>query len=222
VNNSEDAAPLRRQTEEDLRKAILAGRYNAGERLKERELMETLGVSRTLLREALRQIESEGLVTLVPNRGAIVAVLEYEQAEQIYEVRSILEAQACVDFALRATHAHLRELQDTFAKLKLCGDKGDIEGTLSFSTTFYDVILNGGGNKVLSSMLKLLHNRIVLLRRTSISEPDRLPETIAELTDIFNALCARDEVAAGKASVHHVRQAARTALRALRRNTGSP
>lgn len=222
MNNTEDAAPLRRQTEEDLRKAILAGRYNAGERLKERELMETLGVSRTLLREALRQIESEGLVTLVPNRGAIVAVLEYEQAEQIYEVRSILEAQACVDFALRATHAHLRELQDVFAKLKLCGDKGDIEGTLSFSTTFYDVILKGGGNKVLSSMLKLLHNRIVLLRRTSISEPDRLPETIAELTDIFNALCARDEAAASKASVHHVRQAGRTALRALRRNAGAP
>lgn len=183
--------------------------------------MEDLGVSRTLLREALRQIESEGLVTLVPNRGAVVTVLDYEQAEQIYEVRSILEAQACVDFALRATHAHLRDLRETFAKLKLCGDKGDIEGTLSFSSAFYDVILSGGGNNVLSSMLKLLHNRIVLLRRTSLSEPDRLPETIEELTDIFNALCSRDEVAAGKASVHHVRQASRTALRVLRKSAAS-
>ncbi|MBS0247828.1 MAG: FCD domain-containing protein [Proteobacteria bacterium] len=95
-------------------------------------------------------------------------------------------------------------------------------GTLSFSTTFYDVILTGGGNKVLSSILKLLHNRIVLLRRTSISEPNRLPETIAELTDIFDALCARYEAAAGKPSVHHVRQAARTALRALRKTAGYP
>lgn len=222
MNDAESAAPLRRQTEEDLRKAILAGRYNAGERLKERELMEDLGVSRTLLREALRQIESEGLVTLVPNRGAVVTVLDYDQAEQIYEVRSLLEAKACVDFALRATHADLRELQDTFSSLKACGDKGDIEGCLAFSSTFYDVILRGGGNKVLSSMLKLLHNRIVLLRRTSLSEPDRMPETIAELTDIFTALMARDEVAAGKASVHHVRQAARTALRALRKTAGSP
>lgn len=181
--------------------------------------MEELGVSRTLLREAIRQIESEGLVTLIPNRGAVIATLDYEQAEQIYEVRSLLEAQACVDFAVRATHAHVRELQGVFAELKLCAEKDDIEGTLAFSTTFYDVILNGGGNKILSSMLKLLHNRIVLLRRTSLSEADRLPEMLAELTDIFNALCARDEVAAGKASAHHVRQASRTALRVMRKST---
>src|SRR5262245_9679086 len=96
VNNTESATPLRKQAEEGLRKAILSGQYDAGERLKERQLMESLGVSRTLLREALRQIEAEGLVTLVPNRGPVVSVLSYEDAEEIYEVRGILESQACI------------------------------------------------------------------------------------------------------------------------------
>ena len=102
MNNVEIATPLRKQAEESLRKAILSGRYDAGERLKERQLMESLGVSRTLLREALRQIEAEGLVTLVPNRGPVVSVLSYEDAEEIYEVRGILESQACIGFVLRA------------------------------------------------------------------------------------------------------------------------
>src|ERR1043166_9019014 len=111
----ESATPLRKQAEESLRKAILSGRYDAGERLKERQLMESLGVSRTLLREALRQIEAEGLVTLVPNRGPVVSVLSYEDAEEIYEIRGILEAQACVGFVLRAASTHVRDLQGVFA-----------------------------------------------------------------------------------------------------------
>lgn len=217
MTDAESATPLRRQAEDGLRSAILSGRYAAGERLKERDLMEILGVSRTLLREALRQIEAEGLLTIIPNRGPVVATLSYEEAEEIYEVRSILEAQACVGFAARASTAHVKILKRVFAELKKAAKAGDIKGTLEKSDEFYEAILAGSGNKVLSNMLKLLHNRIVLLRRTSISEPDRLPETLEELTGMFEALCERDEAAAGKASVHHVRQASRVALRVMRR-----
>ena len=217
MNNVETATPLRKQAEQSLRNAILSGRYDAGERLKERQLMESLGVSRTLLREALRQIEAEGLVTLVPNRGPVVSVLSYEDAEEIYEVRGILESQACIGFVLRASSAHVRKLQAVFAKLKPAAEAGDVLRTLELSGDFYDVILEGSGNKILSSMLKLLHNRIVLLRRTSMSEAGRLPETLDELTQMFNALCARDESAASKASIHHVRQASRAALRVMRK-----
>lgn len=218
MNNIETATPLRRQAEESLRKAILSGRYDAGERLKERQLMESLGVSRTLLREALRQIEAEGLVTLVPNRGPVVSVLSYEDAEEIYEVRGTLESQACIGFVLRASSNHVSQLQAVFAKLKPAAEASHVNRTLELSGDFYDVILEGAGNKILSSMLKLLHNRIVLLRRTSMSEAGRLPETLDELTQMFNALCARDKSAASKASIHHVRQASRAALRVMRKN----
>jgi DNA-binding GntR family transcriptional regulator len=218
MSNVETATPLRKQAEESLRKAILSGRYDAGERLKERQLMESLGVSRTLLREALRQIEAEGLVTLVPNRGPVVSVLSYEDAEEIYEVRGTLEAQACIGFVLRASSGHVRKLQAVFSRLKPAAEAGDVNRTLELSGDFYDVILEGSGNKILSSMLKLLHNRIVLLRRTSMSEAGRLPETLDELTQMFNALCARDESGASKASIHHVRQASRAALRVMRKS----
>jgi DNA-binding GntR family transcriptional regulator len=209
-------APLRRQAEHELRKAILSGRFAPGERLKERELTDILGVSRTLLREALRQIEAEGLIDIVPNRGPVVAVLSYEEAEEIYEVRSILEAQSCTGFALRASGSDMQALEVAFKALTAAARAGDIAGTLAQSDVFYDIIATGCKNRVLGNMLRQLHNRIVLLRRTSLSESDRLPETLYELTAIFDALKARDDVAAGKAALHHVRQASRVALRVLR------
>lgn len=208
--------PLRRQAEDALRKTILSGRFRPGERLKERELMELLNVSRTLVREALRQVEAEGLIEIVPNRGPVVAVLSYEEAEEIYEVRGILEAQTCTGFALRAQSLHMGALESTFQALAEAARQGDIQQTLAFSDAFYDTIAAGCGNRLLGNMLRQLHNRIVLLRRTSLSEPSRLPETLYELTQIFEALKARDESGAGKAALHHVRQAQRAALRVLR------
>jgi len=219
TGSDKGSTPLRHQAEDTLRKAILSGRYMPGERLKERELIALLGVSRTLLREALRQIEAEGLIEIMPHRGPVVAVLSYEEAEEIYEVRGVLEAQACTGFALRASSAHVRQLSAAFEQLAAVADQGDVPGTLTWSDTFYDVIVAGCGNRVLGSMLKQLHNRIVLLRRTSLSESDRLPETLYELTSIANALKVRDEVAAGKAALHHVRQASRAALRVLRKRS---
>lgn len=211
------STPLRHQAEDTLRTAILSGRYAPGERLKERELVELLGVSRTLLREALRQIEAEGLIEIVPHRGPIIAVLSYEEAEEIYEARGVLEAQVCIGFAMRASSIQVGQLEAAFEKLAAAARQGDIAGTLAWSDTFYDTIAAGSGNRVLGSMLKQLHNRIVLLRRTSLSESGRLPETLHELTAIADALKARDEAAAGKAALHHVRQASRAALRVLRK-----
>lgn len=214
---TETAAPLRRQAEDALREEIVSGKFVPGERLKERELVELLGISRTSLREALRQIEAEGLVTLAPNRGPVVSRLSYEQAEEIYEVRNTLEAQACLGFAERASSAQIEQLRECFAALRDFSLAGDVEGTVRLSADFYRIILEGCGNGLLRSMVKQIHNRIVLLRRTSLSEAGRLPETLAELTQIYQALMSRDGHAASAASQHHVRQAARVALRVMRR-----
>jgi DNA-binding GntR family transcriptional regulator len=214
---TETAMPLRRKAEDALREKIIAGYFSPGERLKERELIELLGVSRTSLREALRQIEAEGLITLAPNKGPVVAKLSYEQAEEIYEVRNTLEAQACLGFAERASSKQINQLRACFELLRKQALSGDVEGTVSLSSDFYEIILEGCGNSLLRSMVTQIHNRIVLLRRTSLSEADRLPETLAELTQIYEALIARDGHAAGVASQHHVRQASRVALRVMRR-----
>ena len=214
----EDGEPvtLRKKAEEALRKSILSGRYAPGDRLKEREIGQELNVSRTLVREALRQVEAEGLIEVVPNRGPVVAILSHEEAEEIYEVRGILEAQLCTGFASRASSAHMHALESAYYSLAQAAKDGDVSGTLTLSDEFYEAIAAGCGNRLLGHLLRQIHNRIVLLRRTSLSELNRLPETLYELTLIFEALKARDEIAAGKAALHHVRQASRAALRVLR------
>ena len=88
------AAPLRQSVIASLRSAIAAGRFKAGDRLTERDVCEMTGVSRTLVREAFRQLESEGLITVVPNRGPVVSRVTPEQAEGIYQVRRVLEGLA--------------------------------------------------------------------------------------------------------------------------------
>src|SRR5215813_3992360 len=112
------AAPLRREIENRLRAAIVGGRFKPGERLIERELCEMLGVSRPSLREALRQLEAEELVTILPNRGPIVAALTVVEAEQLYDVRAMLEGLAARRFAETASDADiaaLRQALDAFA-----------------------------------------------------------------------------------------------------------
>lgn len=213
----DEAYPLRKEAEDELRRMILSGRFAPGERMKERELVELLGISRTSMREALRRIEAEGLITLEPNRGPAVTRVTYEQAEEIYEVRGSLEAQACAGFALRASSADVARLRQAHEALRVASAAGDVEGVLAGSDDFYGAILRGGGNSVLRDMLRQLQNRVVFLRRTSLSEAGRMPETFIELTAIFEALVARDEQGAAKASIHHVRQASRVALRAIRR-----
>src|ERR1700754_1706867 len=97
------ASVLRHSVTESIRNAILLGRFSPGHRLPERELCEMIGVSRTLVREALRQLESEGLIQLIPHRGPIVARVSLAQAEQIYQVRCELEGLLAGLFARNAS-----------------------------------------------------------------------------------------------------------------------
>jgi DNA-binding GntR family transcriptional regulator len=213
--------PLRRQVEEGIRKLIVSGELQPGDRLRERELGVVFKVSRTSLREALRHIEAEGLVTSEPNRGPVVAELSYEDAEEIYEVREILEAMACSGFAEHATSAQLERARTIFVRLRETAQLGDFRAVLEIKRELYDVLLEGCGNKVVRQMLTQLHNRIMLLRRMSLSAPDRLPDTVAEVGVLMDALIARDTKAAWNASAHHVRQAARIALKIMRKQSES-
>src|SRR5271167_1412107 len=88
------AAPLRKQVLDELRQSIISGRLSPGERLVERELISMMGVSRTVIREALRQLESEGLVAIIPNKGPIVRTLTWEEAQDLYAIRAVLEGLA--------------------------------------------------------------------------------------------------------------------------------
>src|SRR5512138_3023456 len=112
-----ESATLRLQVEEKLRKAIATGRFRSGERLVERELCALLGVSRPSVREALRQLEAEGLIVTIPHRGPAVATIDVHEARELYEVRALLEGFAGRKAAMVATPAQLAALEQAVTKL---------------------------------------------------------------------------------------------------------
>jgi len=209
------AAPLRHSVTESIRYAIAVGRFRAGDRLPERSLCEMTGVSRTLVREALRQLESEGLIQVLPHRGPVVARITAEQAEGIYQVRIELEGLACQLFAERASSAQQEALSRAFKNLKKSLKDSDPLARLHAKNHFYDCLIEGSGNEALGISLRMLNARVMLLRATSLQAPGRSAESIAELAELMEALMARDGKRARELAAAHVRNAARAAISLL-------
>ncbi|WP_137890391.1 GntR family transcriptional regulator [Ramlibacter sp. 2FC] len=214
------AAPLRQQVLEKIRAAIAVGQLAPGKRLVERELCEITGVSRTLIREALRQLESEGLVEVIPNKGPIVATISARQAREVFQLRAELEGLASQLFAELATDAQMKALQDAFAQLREAYGSGDSVTMLAAKTRFYDCLVEGSGNETLGNVLRQLHARAMVLRATSLSQPGRTAESERELVEIMKAIRKRDGAAARQASVAHITKAAQAALNVLQARNG--
>jgi DNA-binding GntR family transcriptional regulator len=206
------AAPVRHQVAASFRTAILNGRFKPGVRLIEKDLCELTGASRTSVREALRQLETEGLIEVVPNKGPIVASISPEQARSIYEVRGALESLAGALFAKYASEGQMERLEIAVEQVANAYDKGDIGEILTAKDAFYAVLLEGAGNEIVPSFLSMLQARISLLRRVSLSQPARLAASIEEIRAIMAALKKRDPEAAASACRRHVENAADAAL----------
>jgi GntR family transcriptional regulator, trigonelline degradation regulator len=206
------SAPVRLQVVQALRKAILRGRFVPGDRLVEKELCELTGVSRTSIREAFRQLESEGIIDNIPNRGPVVATLSRAQAKEVYEVRQALEALAAKLFALNATEKQVEELGKATETLASAYRSGDVNEILSAKDVFYGVLYSGCGNAVAPQMLTILNARINLLRRVSLSASGRLEKSLREMRRLMAAIRKRDGDAAWSAASDHVQNAAEAAL----------
>ena len=206
-------ALIRSQVTDNLRQAILDRKLAPGQRLIERELVEMTGVSRTSVREALRELTAEGLVTAIPNKGTVVASVSAEEARQLYQVREALEALAGRLFVLNASDADRRALNRALEKVERAAEKG--QPILAAKDAFYDVIFQGGGNDALKSVVSSLHARVSVLRSLSMSVPGRLQHSVEELHDIVRAVVASDADAAAAACARHVEQACEAGLTAL-------
>jgi DNA-binding GntR family transcriptional regulator len=213
--------PVRRQVEERLRDAIISSRFMPGEHLSDRLLCDLFGVSRGVIREAVRLLEAEGLITVVPNRGPFVAYLSAAEATQVYEIRAVLEALAGRGFAERASVEEIAELRAVFEVLAATMPGEDRMTLLGLKRRFYDVLLRGCRNDYVARMLDQLLNRNSQLRATTLSDPTRLPQTIAEIRRIVEAVERRDREGAWQACQDHVMKAAQVALRILNQQAGS-
>jgi DNA-binding GntR family transcriptional regulator len=210
------AATLRNLVEGKVRSAILLGHFKPGQRLVERDLCEMIGVGRTSVREALRQLEAEGLVTNAPHRGPSVSTITYEEAEQLYAIRGLLEGYAGQQFADHGSAEDMTRLADAVQKFEAAVKTLDGSAILEAKTEFYSVLMDGSGNIFLRQTLMLLHNRINLLRATSMMQAGRLLHSASEIREIHDAICARDGARASAACRHHIAMAARAALAYLR------
>jgi DNA-binding GntR family transcriptional regulator len=199
-------APLtvQQQTADKLRDAILSGHFKPGERLLESGLCAMMSVSRTSVREALRRIEAEKLIVITPNKGPSVANITWEEAEEIYHVRAMLEAEAAAQFARRATAADVKKMRQALEAFTKAAESNDAMGRLKATSQFYEVMLAGCGNRIISELLAGLVARVNFLRARSMSRPGRARHSVIELRRILAAVEKKDAAAAGAAAVEHV------------------
>ena len=210
------AAPVRSQVVEMLRAAITSGRFAPGQRLIEKDLCDLMGVSRPSVREALRQVESEGLIVTIANRGPTVSQLSERDIASIYEVRGALEALAAQLFAATANDEQVKELDGAVNQLEAAYKTEDVERIVVAKRTFYEVLLEGSGNSMLPPLLRTMNARITQLRRVSLSSPKRATASLREIRAVLRAIKQRDPEAAFNASLHHVQQASKIALASLK------
>ncbi|MBM9593173.1 GntR family transcriptional regulator [Roseitranquillus sediminis] len=206
---------LRDQVVARLRRAIVTGRYRPGQRLLERELCDAVGVSRTSVREALRQLEIEKLVAVGPRGRPSVALITSAQAREIYEFREVLEAAAIPLFVARAPEAAFRQLEaltDRFAKAV---ESGDVDERLQVKVEFYEVLFGAACNPSMQTVFIQLFNRIGFLRSRSLRQQDRAQMRSDEMREIVARLVVRDVSGAQAAIVRHVRSVGELAVRHL-------
>lgn len=215
------AAPLRRNVVDALRQAIIEGRLAPGARLVERELITMTGVSRTVIREALRQLESEGVIETLPNKGPIVRKLTLAEAKDLYLIRSVLEGLAARMFVANAGPDDIATLRTALDKTFDAYREGDPERILLEKNQFYDTLFRGAGSETLSSMIATLHARIWRWRALGLGHPQRSrsrsQESVKGLRKLLKAIeqhdaleaeaIARDEVTKAATEIFHILEA---------------
>ncbi|MEZ2126475.1 MULTISPECIES: GntR family transcriptional regulator [unclassified Sinorhizobium] len=208
----QESAPLRNKIMQSLRRAIETGYLEPGTRLVEKDLCQQLNVSRTSLREALRQLQAEGVLTDLNNRGLAVVTVTREDAENIYRIRGVLEPMIVEQFIENAPDAELEGLKAHSERLKAAYQLGTAEEIVAIKRDFYDLICSGARNQIAFDLLKKLTLLTSPLRRRSVVRPERRKQSIAEIEQIVDAIIRRDKVAAHAAAEKHVANSARSAL----------
>lgn len=203
--------PLRDQIREQLRKRIIDGRLAPGARLVERELAAELGVSRVPVREAVRMLESEGFVQVVPRRGVVVKQLSRTDVEELFDVRESLEVLATRRAAENSRPADLRRLAQHLKKARRALDAGKIEQFGDANEAFHDEIIALARNQLLAGMLEPLQGRLHWLFR-QIDNPEGLWE---EHRRLYDAIASGDPELATIQALSHVRINRDIAMRLL-------
>ncbi|MDN5346487.1 MAG: hypothetical protein PWP65_51 [Clostridia bacterium] len=213
--------PLREIVFEALRDAIINGQLKAGERLMEVQLAEELGVSRTPVREAIRKLELEGFVVMVPRKGAYVADFSTKDIADLFEIRSALEALAASLACERITSEELEELERLLVRIAECADNNDLNSLVEADTRFHDVLYRASRNERLAQIISNLREQIQRLRTVSLATPGRMREMLEEHKKLVEAIAERNIELAQKLAQEHIENAENRMLEAIRKDMRS-
>ncbi|HRK42657.1 MAG TPA: GntR family transcriptional regulator [Gemmobacter sp.] len=199
---------LRELAVDRLRQAIISGRFSGGDRLVERTLCDQLGVSRSVVREAIRYLEAEGLVETQGRSGPMVARLDWDQARQVYAIRRLLESEAAAACARAADAGVKAQLQAALLRLEAAFAEATPAQLYDATTGFYQVIFTAAGHGVAWEIVQRLNSRISRLRALTLATTDRRISGPAHMARICAAICASDAEAAAQAVREHLDDAA--------------
>ena len=194
-----------------IRARITAGEFPPGFRLKERDLSAELGISRIPIREAVRDLSTEGFVTLSPRRGAVVTRLMTEDLDDIFEVRMALEVTECVLAAKRATDEDVERMRACVRAANGAMRRHDREATDAANVEFHSVLLEMGHNPVLAQVLEPLRNRLQWLLRQNVDVSD----ICREHEEIAEAIASRDVERVRELAKVHVETSRQVAMDVL-------
>jgi len=190
-----------------LRNDILNGRYQPGESLIETRLSEELGVSRTPVREALRQLELEGLVQSIPNKGVIVKRISSQDIKDIYTIRMLIEGLAARWATEKITQEELDELKEAVELEEFYTLKNDTNHLLQFDSRFHDAIFKACKSKPLMHTLSSFHHYVQKARNVSLGSPGRAKLVLEEHKAILQAIMEHDAERAERLTTEHIRNA---------------
>ncbi|MGL4914601.1 MAG: GntR family transcriptional regulator [Romboutsia sp.] len=205
--NLDDYKPLRDVVFENLREAILEGKLKPGQRLMEVQLAEQLGVSRTPVREAIRKLELEGLVIMLPRKGAYVANMSLKDILDVLEIRASLEGLAASLAAERISAEDIKKLENIAKEFEKSADSSDVEELLKKDVEFHECIFKATNNKRLHQLINSLWEQVYRFRVTYISDYDSSVNIISEHKLILEAIKKGDTDMAKKYAREHIEKA---------------
>ena len=211
--------PLRDVVFNTLRKSILKGELKPGERLMEIALADRLGVSRTPVREAMRKLELEGLVVMIPRRGAQVANITEKDLNDVLEVRIALENLSIEKACARMTEEQLAQLWDAAEEFEKTMAEGNLVKLAEADVAFHEVIYQSSDNRRLNQVLNNLREQIYRYRVEYLKDEETRNLLVREHKELYEAIRARDVKKAQEISFHHIENQREAIVCSIREET---
>lgn len=214
--NLNDYKPLREVIFNTLREAIIAGELKPGERLMEVKLAEKMGVSRTPVREAIRKLELEGLVDMIPRKGAHVAELSVKDIMDVLEVRASLDGLATSLASERITDEEIKELKHILTQFAAYSEKENLQGIIKKDVEFHDLIYRASRNERLIQISSNLREQFQRFRVIYLKDYSSSKDLIKEHDSIFEAISRRDKEASREFAQIHIYNQQKSITKAIK------